>query len=91
METIWKIPLKDIDYQELELPVGSKALSCQVQHNQMKLWALVDTDLPLRKYSIWIYGTGHPVCLSPAKEFLSTVQLYEGVCIFHVFVQADFV
>jgi len=91
MKTIFKYTLKETDYQELEMPCGAQALSCQLQHDKIQLWALVDTDVPLRKYSVWIETTGHPLKLGPSKEFLGTIQIANGLGIFHVFVQADLI
>ena len=93
MMTIWKFPLKIADQQFLRVPSGSKAISAQSQGRDVYLWATVDTDKANMgvDVSVWIHGTGH--CADMAVRYgrhLSTVQIDEGVLIFHVFVGKDF-
>lgn len=65
-KTIWKFPLKTIDQQFIEMPVGAEILSIQSQNNYPCLWALVDRNAKRENISIEIYGTGHPhTCWKP--------------------------
>jgi len=85
--TIWKYPLKPIEYQELEIPSGhpiSVAIQKDFAGNEtLCLWAEVLPDTDPFKYAIHIYGTGHPMDPQGSGDFLGTVQT-DGL-VFHVY------
>lgn len=89
MHTVYKYPLDGYaDRQTIELPKGAQPLSVQFQNGQLCLWALVDTNLGLGRYTVQMYGTGHEIDaddLPVGHEFLGTVQVSGGVLVFHLF------
>ena len=91
MKTILKYTLRATEHQELELPAGSQALSCQEQHGELRLWVLVKDDRPLRKYSVYLYATGCPMEMDSSQVYLDTVQICNGLGVFHCFVGSDFI
>jgi len=82
---IWKWTLAVKDLQVVELPMGAKVLSVQVQGEGPQLWALVDEHQPLKQARrIAIYGTGNPMPDDPG-EYISTFQMHGGELVFHAF------
>lgn len=87
MRTIYKYPLTIEDYQVVKMVAGGRILTAQTQGDTLCLWAEVSTDnVPAyQAVGIRIYGTGNPMPDDPGK-YLSTVQLYDGKLVFHVYV-----
>lgn len=84
-DTIWKYQLELDDEQVVMMPRHSKIIACQVQNDQICLWARVNSKQPtLDRRVIRIVGTGHP-CEEVSLEHLGTVQMEGGRLIFHVF------
>jgi len=85
MNRIFKYPL-NIGKTSLELPVGSKILSVQMQEHTLTMWALVENTNTLYKtYTFNVYGTGQHVESTEFQEFVATVQ--DGDLVWHVFKQ----
>jgi len=87
MKKIYKYLLLATDFQNLELPKGSKIISVIELYDGMVLYAIVDTDTTETElYDIAVKGTGHPF---PEKldtyTFLGSVKLMNGSLVFHVF------
>ena len=87
MKKIYKYLLLATDFQNLELPKGSKIISIIELYDGMVLYAIVDTDTTETElYDIAVKGTGHPF---PEKldtyTFLGSVKLMNGSLVFHVF------
>jgi len=87
MKKIYKYVLLPMDFQNLELPKGSKIISVIEQYDGMVLYAIVDADTSETElYDIAVKGTGHPF---PEKldtyTFLDSVKLMNGSLVFHVF------
>lgn len=70
--TIWKYPLA-IDRNILQMPLGARVLTVQMQAGTPCLWALVWPHLETETRIFDVYGTGHPV---PAAcgDYVATVQ-----------------
>ena len=85
MKSIWKFGLEVTDEQTVEMPVGAKPLSVQVQHGTPCLWALVDTKAPKQKRIVQIFGTGHPV--ANEGDYVGTFQTEGGALVFHTFIK----
>lgn len=88
MQTIWKYKLPVLDEFHVDMPAGSRILTAQVQHNQLNLWALVDTEATVIPYNFAILGTGNPIEKEANLEcyrFIDTFQLYEGGFVGHLF------
>ncbi len=86
MIAVYKYYVPVSDRFSLELPIGARPLSVQVQIDAVQLWALVDTEAKLETQRFRLAGTGHPID-EPADrlEFIDTFQLQGGSLVFHVF------
>ena len=86
MKKIFKYPLEITDTQFVELPLGAKILTAQMQGNQLCLWAIVNTlpEAVKKNRRIEIIGTGNPMPTGEL-EYISTFQVHGGSLIFHVF------
>ncbi len=84
MQTIHKYPIEITDSQEVMLPDGARILTVQLQHGQACLWALVESENPLKPRRILSYGTGHPVSDSN-MQYISTIQIEGSSLVFHFF------
>lgn len=91
MKSIWKFQMEVTGRQELMLPAGSIPLTCQLQAEQLCLWAICDTDssLPREKFVFWIFGTGHPLLEMLPGMYMGTVQLSGGSLVFHIFLEQN--
>jgi hypothetical protein len=83
--TIWKFPLALDDRQKVIMPEGARILSAQVQDGQLCLWALVDPAAVSKDRTIHIIGAGHPLYRSDSLRYISTVQTFNGVLVWHIF------
>jgi len=79
---VFKYPLNK-SIQTIEIHVGARPLTVQVQHGKICLWALCDEDMPLGEMEIAVVGTGHPA--PEDAKYIGTAQLNEGTLVFHVF------
>ena len=81
---VFKYPL-NINKPIVEVPVGSKFLSVQAQKDSLMAWFLVD-ELQKNYTTVLfsIVGTGHDVP-NDIGDFVSTVQMFEGSLMFHIF------
>jgi len=59
MRKIFKYQIPIQDEFELELPVGARILSFQIQYEEPVIWAIVDPDAEKEKRYFNLYGTGH--------------------------------
>lgn len=84
---IWKYILDSAEVeQEIEMPMDAEILTVQIQGDKTCMWALVNTDLQLRKRIFEVYGTGHSLSHSNQKrKYIGTYQLMEGALVFHLF------
>lgn len=86
--SIWKFPLRLTDVQDVEVPAGAETLHVDEQHGNLCLWALVNPhpEVPKRKLTILIVGTGHPAP-SPLSvdKYVGTVLTSGGDLVWHVF------
>ena len=86
MKTIYKYKLANVYDQFVELPRGAEVLSAQVQRDEIRLWALVDSGATKTdRRAFRIHGTGHSIPDVERLSFIDTVQLSGGALIFHVF------
>ena len=85
MKAVYKYPLTMVDKQEVSIPTGAKILSIQVQHNQICIWALVNTDNEFEKRTFILCGTGYSISTELQLNFIGTVLLYEGELVIHCF------
>jgi hypothetical protein len=89
--TMKKIFKYILDGNPLTLPAGSKVISVKNQHDNIVLYAIVDTDIKDKMiYSIFITGTGQEIGKDLTDyTFLGTVALMCGDLMFHVFYKLD--
>lgn len=81
--TIYKYPLLILDEQEIEMPMGARIMTVQMQNGQPCLWAHVHPGNTLEKRKILIRGTGHPA--NDVGCYISTFQMKGGELVFHAF------
>ena len=80
MKTVWKFPI--LPGETVEMPLGAEVISIGEQGAGCVLWALVDSDEPIRtKRSFVVAGTGHTID-KPLGRFIGTVQFRNGL-VFH--------
>lgn len=84
MRTIWKFPFFIARRQIVNLPLGARMLSCQLQQGVPTLWVLVDEGAPIIDQEIWCIGTGHEVPRAEPLEFVATLQDGDGF-VWHIF------
>lgn len=85
---IWKFNLEPAAVQTIEMPDGCKILSAQRQGEDIYIWAACDEAASKSERHFLTVGTGAPM---PEYEvdYISTVQLFDGRLVFHVFEIAD--
>lgn len=70
------------------MPVGSKILTAQLQHNVCCIWALCDEAAIVteatEKRKITLYATGESIPHNTGK-YISTIQMAGGSFVVHVF------
>ena len=83
--TIYKYPLEQRHYQEVEMPRGARVIACQTQDDVPTLWALVDSYAQPVRRLFRIVGTGSSF-LDPSRElkYVGTFQKKNGN-VWHVF------
>lgn len=81
---IWKWTLAIVDRQYLQMPVGAKILTVQIQNEMPQLWALCNPEAPKETRAFGIYGTGNPMPNDPG-HYIATFQINSGMLVFHVF------
>jgi hypothetical protein len=91
MKTVYKyvIPPAAMDTGLfMEFPENAELLSVGEQNPDVVLWALVDSEEPVRKRFIRVVGTGHPIKHEPwpktYRSYIGTVQMADGI-VLHVF------
>lgn len=91
MRTIYKYDITDGSNGIVEGPI-TKILCADVQYGNIKIWAEIDTEAPIRKFEIFPIGTGWVLdpplgreCVLDSHTYLNTVQLINGSLIFHIY------
>ena len=57
----------------------------QMQSESPQLWALVDPEAEREMRRFVTYGTGQPIPNSADLTYISTIQGYNGMLVFHLF------
>lgn len=81
-KAVYKYRLKLVDITEVDMPDGAEILCCQMQHDTICLWALVDPKADRNYRAFAIYGTGHSI-VHDTLTYIATVQ--QGPYVWHVF------
>ena len=94
---IWKYELEVTDEQSIEMPEGAVILSVQSQpayvppdisrrnQNLVHIWAEVEPHNPVELRHFCVFGTGHRMPDGEDLKFIGTVQVYNGVQVYHVY------
>lgn len=85
MKTIWKFDIPLQDEFTLQMPVGSKLLTIQLQHDHPKLWAVVEPNATVEYRVFRTVGTGNVLPEQNTARYIGTYQIYHGDLVFHVF------
>jgi len=84
----FELDATDRDPQVLTTPRGTTILSCENQHDQISLWALVDPEEEATEQRTFIVReTGDELPAEELKElhFVRTVVTLSGTAVYHVF------
>ena len=91
MRSIYKYSITSAEYGIIEGPIV-KLLSAGIQHDDVVIWAEVDTTKPNRKFQIIPVGTGWPLdatigkeCVLDTHTYIDTVQLANGNLVLHIY------
>lgn len=86
MKTIWKYELAITDDQYVDMPIGAKPLSVDIQNGVPCMWVEVDSEKTPAQVHIMTVGTGYPVSHPKTSRFIGTYQLHGGSFVGHVYV-----
>lgn len=89
MFAVYKYEVPGTDEFTLDLPVGAKFLSVQVQYSTPVLYALVLTTNARETRRFRLAGTGHPIEDPRQLDFIGTFLVSGGSLVFHLFVYKD--
>ena len=83
----YKLDFNKEGKETLELPVDSEILSCELQDDEIRIWALIDPreeKTELRFFEI--FATGHEIgCdMGISRKFINTLLFRNGL-VFHLF------
>lgn len=86
MITIFKYEICRGD-SNLSMPENSEILTVQIQNNEIRLWAKVNTEMPAVSRQFKAIPTGHEIStqLGYENKYISTVQLFKGDLVYHIF------
>ena len=88
MKAIFKYELRTDG--KVSMPHKAKILSVQNQREVMYLWAMVDTNNEPVDTQFYVFGTGHPLPDDIDElEYITTIQMTEGIFVWHVFKDAQ--
>ena len=86
MRKIWKWELEIKDDQVITAPLGGlEYLDVQEQDGKLCLWGVVTDWETMGAYTIYIFGTGHPIPnYLDTNTYIGTVVMSNGL-VWHVF------
>lgn len=86
MTTVYKYQIQVDDFQQVGMPKGAEILSVITNHEEVFVYAKVDTEQQIVPYNIYMVGTGHDSAEIDDKVFLGTITLRNGKFVGHVFI-----
>lgn len=86
MFAVYKYEISATDDFTLDLPVGARFLSVQVQYGTPVLYALVLPTNARQTRRFRLAGTGHPIANPSELDFVGTFMVSGGSLVFHLFV-----
>lgn len=90
MKAIWKFTVPVGGPITHEMPEGAAVVHVESQHGEPQVWALVDTDAPVRQYVFVTVGTGHTIPLFNGNlRYAGSYALLGGDFMGHIFTDAD--
>ncbi len=85
MRSIWKyVILPGRDPQRVVMPQGATILHAREQHDEVCVWADVETTNPSADRFFEVFGTGWPMP-DAERRYVGTAHLDRGRLVFHVF------
>jgi len=84
--TVYKYPVAGPNFFSLNLPLGAKILTAQVQNGELQLWALVNSKNKTETRLFLLVGTGQSIRESEGELcYIGTFQLEGGAIVYHLF------
>lgn len=83
--TIWKFPIPNMGEFSLNMPMGAKMLTVQMQGNVPTIWAEVDPKAPTVDYGFAAHPTGGTPFDTTWAEYIDTFQMLDGALVFHLY------
>lgn len=84
MKAIYKYPIKIVDKQVIEMPIGANILSIQMQNGIATIWAIVSTKECFTPVKIRIFATGEEIPSGSVLRYIGTIQ--DEIYVWHVFI-----
>ncbi len=86
MKTIWKFEITP-DNLSLAMPQGAVILCVREQHDNICLWAEVESLSPQEERIFEVFGTGHEIHedMGIQRKYLGTAIIHDGSLVFHVY------
>ena len=90
MKTVFRYKIESANslrVSTISAPKGSKFLYAGNQHEEICVWAEVDTDNEMVDYQFEIFGTGEEININMGtdRKYLNSVILNGGYCVFHIY------
>ena len=84
MKTIQKFEIT-IDSRQIAIPKDGQILCVQIHKGGIYIWASVDPKMPIELRNIEVLMTGQEMQSHWRREYIGTVQIYNGDIVLHVF------
>lgn len=85
MKTVWKFKLELTDIQRIQIPACAQILTCQMQGDDMVLYAFLNPVMKPESRTIIIFGTGHEREESDLHPYRYLATLQQNGFVWHVF------
>lgn len=90
MKTVYKYNLANKNFSNIctiSAPEGAEFLYAGNQHEEMCVWAEVDTNNEMVDYQFEIFGTGEEIKIDMGvdRKYLNSVMLNSGYYVFHIY------
>lgn len=86
MKTIYKYKLSlESDIVFINMPMDAFVIHVDIQHGDVYLWAMVDTDAAMERRIFRVIGTGHPAEDVGLTQHIGSFLVLNGTYVFHIF------
>lgn len=82
---IYKYEVPITENPTINMEVGAKILSFQIQRGKPVIWALVNPNAPTEERWFTLVGTGMDLPEYGDLEFIGTIQMESGDLVWHLF------